>query len=151
MEDSNGATWFTTGDIGRLMPDGTFKLIDRKKDLVKLAHGEYIALSNLESKYAQCAYLEHICLIANSKLSNPVAIVVKKSNAPEESAILADLMTIAKNNKLGSCEQIKTLVMVEGPWTIENKCLTDTMQVKSKSMSNRRINLSYLEWITWTE
>jgi long-chain acyl-CoA synthetase len=135
--DSNHTKWFATGDIGRLMSDGTFKLIDRKKDLVKLAHGEYIALSNLESKYAQSSYLEHICLIGNSKLSNPVAIVVKKPNAPNELTILEELTTIAKANKLGPSEQIKTLVMVEGPWTIDNKCLTDTMKLKRNEIYKR--------------
>ena len=32
-----------------MMPDGTIKIIDRKKDLVKLQHGEYISLGKVES------------------------------------------------------------------------------------------------------
>ena len=32
------------GDIGEWQENGTLKIIDRKKDLVKLAHGEYIAV-----------------------------------------------------------------------------------------------------------
>lgn len=31
-------------DIGQWEEDGTLKIIDRKKDLVKLNHGEYIAV-----------------------------------------------------------------------------------------------------------
>ncbi|KAI8607893.1 hypothetical protein BC830DRAFT_1086607, partial [Chytriomyces sp. MP71] len=37
--------WLMTGDIGELDSDGTYTLIDRKKNLVKLANGElYIGL-----------------------------------------------------------------------------------------------------------
>ena len=32
-----------TGDIGAFDADGVLRIIDRKKDLVKLQHGEYIS------------------------------------------------------------------------------------------------------------
>lgn len=40
--------WFMTGDIAQWNKDGTLSVIDRKKNLVKLAGGEYIALERLE-------------------------------------------------------------------------------------------------------
>lgn len=46
-DDRLGITWFRTGDIAELHPDGTFKIIDRKKDLVKLANGEYFSLGKV--------------------------------------------------------------------------------------------------------
>ena len=45
--DSNGMRWFRTGDIGEVFPDGTFKIIDRKKDLIKLSNGEYFSLGKV--------------------------------------------------------------------------------------------------------
>ena len=39
--------WFRTGDIGEMLDDGTIKIIDRKKDLVKLAFGEYVSLGKV--------------------------------------------------------------------------------------------------------
>ena len=39
--------WFKTGDIAEVFSDGTFKIIDRKKDLVKLANGEYFSLGKV--------------------------------------------------------------------------------------------------------
>jgi long-chain acyl-CoA synthetase len=45
--DSEGMRWFATGDIGEVYPDGTFKIIDRKKDLTKLQNGEYVSLGKV--------------------------------------------------------------------------------------------------------
>lgn len=39
--------YYITGDIAELYPDKTLKIIDRKKDLVKLANGEYISLGKV--------------------------------------------------------------------------------------------------------
>ena len=45
--DGDGVRWLASGDIGEIYPDGTIKVIDRKKDLVKLQHGEYISLGKV--------------------------------------------------------------------------------------------------------
>lgn len=42
--DEEGKRWFRTGDIGELQQDGVIRIIDRKKDLVKLQAGEYVSL-----------------------------------------------------------------------------------------------------------
>ena len=34
--DEGGRRWFKSGDIGQMEADGTLKIIDRKKDLVRL-------------------------------------------------------------------------------------------------------------------
>lgn len=43
----DGIRWFLTGDIGEVFPNGTFKIIDRKKDLIKLQFGEYVSLGKV--------------------------------------------------------------------------------------------------------
>lgn len=45
--DETNMRWFYTGDIGRFHPDGCLEIIDRKKDIVKLQHGEYISLGKV--------------------------------------------------------------------------------------------------------
>lgn len=58
--------------------------LDRKKDLVKLQHGEYIALSRVETVLKMCPLVEQICVIAHPNKSNVVALVV-----PNESNLMA--------------------------------------------------------------
>lgn len=40
-------SWFYTGDIGQFHADGCLEIIDRKKDIVKLQHGEYVSLGKV--------------------------------------------------------------------------------------------------------
>lgn len=45
--DKYGIRWFRTGDIGEMSSNGKIKIIDRRKDLIKLQNGEYISLGKV--------------------------------------------------------------------------------------------------------
>ncbi len=47
--DADG--FFHTGDVGELTPSGALKVVDRIKNMFKLAQGEYIAAEHLENIY----------------------------------------------------------------------------------------------------
>ncbi|OTF70550.1 hypothetical protein BLA29_008433 [Euroglyphus maynei] len=47
FEEKDGIWWFKTGDIGEINKIGAIKIIDRKKDLIKLQFGEYISLGKV--------------------------------------------------------------------------------------------------------
>src|SRR5437764_10215816 len=68
--------WLQTGDIGEWRENGTLSIIDRKKNLVKLSNGEYIALERLESIYKSTLFVSNICVYADSYQSRPVALIV---------------------------------------------------------------------------
>jgi long-chain acyl-CoA synthetase len=58
------------------MPDGTFKIIDRKKDLVKLQMGEYVSLGKVEAAMKLNPIVEAICVCARSTERATVALIV---------------------------------------------------------------------------
>jgi len=73
--------WLKTGDVGQWNPDGSLSIIDRKKNLVKLAGGEYIAIEKLESTYKSCDLVQNMCVHADSNASKPMAVVFPREDA----------------------------------------------------------------------
>merc|ERR1719433_585586 len=68
--------WFCTGDIGRINPNGTLSIIDRKKNIFKLSQGEYIAVEKVENTYAKSKMINQIWVYGNSYKPKIVAVVV---------------------------------------------------------------------------
>ena len=64
--NEGGKRWFRTGDVGELFEDGTLRIIDRKKDLVKLQLGEYVSLGKVESQLKTHPLVENICVYGDS-------------------------------------------------------------------------------------
>lgn len=75
FREEGGIRWFYTGDVGEIFPDGTLKIIDRKKDLVKLQHGEYVALGRVESVLKACPLVDNAFVYGNSLHTYLVALV----------------------------------------------------------------------------
>lgn len=103
--DSDG--WLMTGDVGQWNKDGTLSIIDRKKNLVKLSGGEYIAIERLESSYKSCGLVQNICVHASQDAKQPMAVVFPREGDLQKAAAdkgLAssgeDLSTLCENKKV---------------------------------------------------
>ncbi|KAJ7493613.1 long-chain-fatty-acid-CoA-ligase [Mycena latifolia] len=108
-----GDGWMRTGDVGQWNADGTLTLIDRIKNLVKLAGGEYIALEQLESTYKSCNYVANICVHATPDAKAPIAIIIPhegnlraalRSNTGSSSSLSSD-----NGDKVGPVDPTKGL------------------------------------------
>ncbi|CAG4981842.1 unnamed protein product [Parnassius apollo] len=90
--EMDGRRWFRSGDIAELHPDGCIKIIDRKKDLVKLQAGEYVSLGKVEAELKTCPIVENICVYGDSSKTYTVALVVPE---PRKLAELAARLGLA--------------------------------------------------------
>eukprot|EP01114_Cavostelium_apophysatum_P013308 TRINITY_DN3194_c0_g1_i2.p1 TRINITY_DN3194_c0_g1~~TRINITY_DN3194_c0_g1_i2.p1 ORF type:complete len:706 (+),score=218.08 TRINITY_DN3194_c0_g1_i2:86-2203(+) len=154
--------WFHTGDIGQWNPDGTLSIIDRKKNLVKLSHGEYVALEKLESKYKACKYVENMLVYGDSQKDYVVAVVLpvraeltawaKSRGVPSDnfeelcksreakSFITKELQDIGKKEGLKSYEQVNAVYLCPQEWTPENDLLTAAQKIKRQPIVNKYKN-----------
>jgi len=68
--------WLHTGDIGVILPNGALKILDRKKNIFKLAQGEYVAPEKVEQIYQTNKYVAEIFVYGDSFQTFCVAIIV---------------------------------------------------------------------------
>ncbi|KAG0037033.1 long-chain fatty acid-CoA ligase [Podila clonocystis] len=149
--------WLKTGDIGEWHPDGTISIIDRKKNLVKLSHGEYIALEKLESVYKSTAYCNNICVYADSMQAKPVALVVASEPRILElakakgivnkdfaslcqdkvivKAVLDACLATAKRAGLKPAEMLQGVYLESEEWTAQAGLLTAAQKLKRKEIN----------------
>uniref|UniRef100_A0A674CVN2 Arachidonate--CoA ligase n=1 Tax=Salmo trutta TaxID=8032 RepID=A0A674CVN2_SALTR len=147
--DTDG--WLHTGDIGKWLPNGTLKIIDRKKHIFKLAQGEYISPEKIENIYIRCEPVTQLYVHGDSLQSCLVAIVVpdpetmpawalKKGmegsyrdlckNTVLKKAIMEDLQRLGKASGLHSFEQVKNIYVHNEQFSTQNGLLTPTLKAK---------------------
>ncbi|TMS36393.1 hypothetical protein L596_003568 [Steinernema carpocapsae] len=151
----NGRRYFATGDIGEFRSDGSLKIIDRKKDLLKLAHGEYISLAKVETALLTHSSIDNICVYGNSDKDHLVALIVPNQKSTEAlaeklgvktsswpdvcenktvvKALLTDLQKFAKG-KLQTVEIPKNVYLCHDPWTPASGLLTEALKLKRKNI-----------------
>ncbi|KAM3378154.1 long chain acyl-CoA synthetase 6, peroxisomal isoform X1 [Capsicum galapagoense] len=144
--------WLHTGDIGLWLPGGRLKIIDRKKNIFKLAQGEYIAPEKIENVYAKCKFIAQCFVYGDSFNSSLVAVVCVEPDVLKEwassegikyedlgqlcndprarAAVLAEMDAVGRDAELRGFEFVKAVTLTIEPFTIENGLLTPTFKVK---------------------
>lgn len=74
-EEFDEEGFFHTGDIGQFTADGVLQIVDRKKNLVKLKGGEYVAIEAMETAFAVSHFATALMVIANGDMDSPLAVV----------------------------------------------------------------------------
>ncbi|HAS6033493.1 TPA: AMP-binding protein [Vibrio vulnificus] len=124
--------WLHTGDIGRLDAEGYLTIQGRKKDTFKTAKGKFVSPVPIENKLFEYSRVEMMCLIGLG-LPAPILLVVPHNfpNFDRDRYEHTTKRVIAKMNaELESHEQIKGVLMIKDPWSIDNGILTPTLKIK---------------------
>lgn len=157
LHDGKGL-WLATGDVGQIDQYGRVQIIDRVKNLIKLAQGEYIAIEKVESIFASLPIVQQVWLYGDSLQPHLVAVAVPQPDtfatfvqsvtgrpvsqddtATLEAACrdpkvveaaLREFIKLGKSQKLGSLEQMRALKLRMEPFSAENGLMTPTMKVK---------------------
>ncbi|KAL1843008.1 hypothetical protein VTJ49DRAFT_3485 [Mycothermus thermophilus] len=151
--------WFHTGDIVEVDKLGRIKIIDRKKNVLKLAQGEYISPERIENVYLGSTNLIAMAFVhGEPKESSLVAVfgidpvtfapyaskILKKSvpaddkealrTAANDPRVKADFLRlldkIGTSHKFNSFEKVKNCYFDIEPFSIENELLTPTLKLK---------------------
>ena len=149
----DGEGWFDTGDLGRLLPDGSLVLTGRAKDTIVLSSGENIEPGPLEEALVESYLLEQVMLVGQDRKqlgallvpkAEPLAQWARGQGLPEpvltaEGAVarlepaLAKALTRECNRLLAerpgsrADERLGGVAPVE-PFTMDNGLLTQTLK-----------------------
>ncbi|KAF3941213.1 S-dihydroxybenzoyltransferase [Dactylella cylindrospora] len=151
--DADG--WFHTGDVGSFDEMGRLSIIDRVKNILKLAQGEYVAPEKIENVYlanvnifamgychgdSQQAFLVGIFGVNPDtfapyaskilgKTISPTDLPAVKAACKEKKVIHAVqkwMDNVAKKRKLTGFERIRNVYLDVEPFSVDNELLTPT-------------------------
>jgi long-chain acyl-CoA synthetase len=130
--------WLKTGDIAERDADGFLFITDRKKDLLKLSTGKYVAPQPIETRLVASPHIEQAVVIGNGVQFCSALIV--PASARDDAAQLHALIQQeidALNRELPHWEQVKKFCLLVRPWTIAGGELTPTLKVKRRVIHER--------------
>lgn len=145
--------WLHTGDIGVWVPGGRLKIIDRKKNIFKLAQGEYIAPEKIENVLARSPFVLQSFVYGNSLRSQLVSIIVPdpeyllpwasdRGMKTEEgleglcrdprvvAAVLKSVREEGRVAGLKGFEQVAAVTLTPEPFSVDNGLMTPTFKIK---------------------
>ncbi|KAH8895959.1 long-chain-fatty-acid-CoA ligase [Thozetella sp. PMI_491] len=151
--------WFHTGDVAAIDELGRIRIIDRKKNVLKLSQGEYLSPERIENVYlGSCPTLAMAYVHGDSTQSCLVAVfgvdpaafsqfagkILKKDiNAADTEAVKAagadpavkkafldSLAEVGKVHGFNGYEHVKNCLLLVEPFTADNGLLTPTLKLK---------------------
>jgi long-chain acyl-CoA synthetase len=143
--------WFKTGDVGRWTEDGFLQIVDRKKDILVTAGGKNVPPANIELRFRDDPYIEHVVVYGDGKKFLTAGIWLRQDAVhayltewkipPEEAAAAIQKLVSERvekvNKELASYETIKKFAVVEAPLTVNDGLLTTTLKVRRKKVYER--------------
>ncbi len=149
--------WLATGDIGTIDPDGSLRIVDRKKELIINAAGKNMSPANIEGTLKGASPLiGQVCVVGDGRRYNAALIVLDADFGSAWAAQnglagtpIAELVTNPKlvaavqaavdeaNERLSRVEQIRKFTILVAEWLPGGEELTPTMKLKRKPIATK--------------
>ena len=135
-----------TGDIVEELGPDRIRVIDRRKDVLKLSQGEYVAVGPLGSTFEAGSPLIHQAYIyGNSLRSYLLAVIVPDADALDElpdgtdvdAAIRNELLRVGREAGLKSFEIPREFIVEREPFSQDNGLLTSVRKRKRPALRAR--------------
>ncbi|MER6349197.1 carboxylic acid reductase [Streptomyces sp. NPDC001532] len=126
--------YYRTGDIVAELEPDRIAIVDRRKNVLKLSQGEFVATSRLEAVFAASPLVRQIFVYGNSERSYLLAVVVPTPDAlagtgPDDPALKRRLsesfQELAKEVGLNSYEIPRDVLIETEPFSQANGLLSD--------------------------
>lgn len=149
--------YYKTGDVVAELGPDHLRYLDRVKNVLKLAQGEFVAVSKLEAAYTGSPLVRQIFVYGNSERSFLLAVVVPTPEVLERYADSPDalkpliqdsLQQVAKDAELQSYEIPRDFIVETVPFTVESGLLSDARKLlrpKLKDHYGERLEALYAE------
>jgi fatty acid CoA ligase FadD9 len=146
MFDEDG--YYMTGDIMAEVAPDRLRYVDRRNNVIKLAQGEFVAVSRLEALYATSPLIHQIYVYGSSERSFLLAVVVPTDHTAAPSAITQSLREIARDNQLNGYEIPRDFLIEEEPFSLANGLLSGVgkfLRPKLKARYGDRLEQLYAQ------
>eukprot|EP00767_Chilomastix_cuspidata_P006929 gnl/Chilomastix_cuspidata/743.p1 GENE.gnl/Chilomastix_cuspidata/743~~gnl/Chilomastix_cuspidata/743.p1 ORF type:complete len:766 (-),score=272.99 gnl/Chilomastix_cuspidata/743:1241-3538(-) len=150
--------WYRTGDVGEILPDGKLKIIDRVRNIFKLAQGEFISAAKIEHAINQSPYVAQsslfgsrfesytLCAVNIDEAAVAAALSVSGAAASAEALstsataielVHRDVVERCREMRLVGYEIPKALLIDPEVWSVENGLATPSMKLKTARINER--------------
>ena len=145
--------WLHTGDIAQITPEGRYRIIDRKKDIMITSGGKNIAPSEIENLLKASPYISEAVLFGDSRKFVSALIEIDFSTVSEWARQYGILYTSftslsshpkvneliaseieAANRELARVEQVKKFMIIPKELDPEEGDTTPTRKIKRKHL-----------------
>jgi long-chain acyl-CoA synthetase len=148
--DADG--WFHTGDLGELDEDGFLRITGRKKNLLKLSNGKYVAPEPIENALKASPYITESVVFGDAQKVAGALIVptfaaleelAHREGYPAERAELVKHPLVRKlyrqeidrlTPNLADFERIRVFLIADHEFTVDAGELTPTLKVRRKEV-----------------
>ena len=138
---------------------GNLRIIDRRKDLLKLQNGEYYSLGKIEAAVKSCPFIDNICVYGIATHDYLIALVIPSAagvqslakkfsllsltfdklckNPKIETSVMNEIRDYGLKNGLSKREIPAKIKLCADEWTPDNGLLTAALKLKRTAIIDK--------------